>query len=56
MRRNEVRENLLKQSMVAGNAEKEKEAVRKAQALDEPEDVATITVGCGEFLTILCCG
>ena len=55
MRRNEVRENLLNQSNVAGDVKKEKEAVRKAQALDEPEDVATITVGCSPILTLVCC-
>ena len=55
MGRNEVREVLLKSSAISGDCAKERLQIEKSQQASSPSDISTITVGCGDFLTIMCC-
>ena len=55
MEKRNVREALVNCSSVAGSAAKELKEIQKVQELNEPTDVATFSVGCGNFLTIVCC-
>ena len=55
MEKRNVREAFVNYSSVAGNAAKELKEIQKMQELNEPMDVATFSVGCSKFLTIMCC-
>lgn len=55
MDKRELRSKLLRESSVAGNPEFELSQLRRAQAGQESPDIHTVTVTCGEFMTIVCC-
>lgn len=55
MEKRNVREALVNYSSVAGSAAKELKEIQKMQEQNEPTDMATFTVGCGSFLTVMCC-
>lgn len=55
MEKNEIRELLLKSGSASGDCVKERLQIEKSQQMESPSDLDTITVGCGMFLTIICC-
>lgn len=55
MGKQEMRELLLKNSSASGDCVKEMLQIEKSQQATSPSDLSTITVGCGSFLTVMCC-
>ena len=55
MDKRELRKQLLRESNAAGDPEYELNQLRRAQAGPEELDIYTVTVTCGEFMTIVWC-
>ncbi len=55
MSKSERREWLIQNGEIFGNAELELMEFDKVQNRQEESDLATISVGCGGWLTVVCC-
>lgn len=55
MHKNERRWELVENCEAIGSVDRELREVSKLNNSSTPEDILTLTVGCSELLTIICC-
>jgi len=53
--KNQIRDQLRKESTVAGDVEFELEQLRKIQKTNTGQGIETITVTCSHLFTLVCC-